>query len=78
MKRADLSDAVVVRAALDAHASIGGTTLERLIADTDAPEKVALAAIERAARRGFVQWGVSVGTAWPTAAGLALLTAGGA
>ena len=78
MKRSDISDAQVVAmaAAFHAyHADRGVLVTDRLCALTGAPEKVAYAALERAYSRGLIECGVSIRTAWPTAKGLALLTA---
>lgn len=40
---------------------------------TEQHPKVALRALERADKRGLIEWGVSLRTAWPTPAGQALL-----
>jgi len=46
---------------------------EALAAETGQPEKVCFRAMERADRRGFLEYGVSLRTAWLTEKGKALL-----
>ena len=46
---------------------------EALAAETGQPEKVCFRAMERADRRGLLDYGVSLRTAWLTEAGKALL-----
>lgn len=72
MKRSDITDHDVVAAC--AAQTLGAMSLHLLIAHTGAPAKVALAAMDRAASRGLIDYGVSLRTAWPTPAGQALLT----
>ncbi|MBM4489696.1 hypothetical protein GS471_17000 [Rhodococcus hoagii] len=64
MKRSDISDSDVVRACRDARAA-GGSSLGLLVARTNAPRKVALAAMERALDRDLIDYGVSIAYAWP-------------
>lgn len=73
MSTKDVSDAEVVRAAVKAR-SVGSTTLNELTAITGQPRKVCFRAIERAVERGFVEFGVSVETAWPTEKGISIST----
>ncbi|WP_433703635.1 hypothetical protein [Prescottella equi] len=64
MKRSDISDSDVVQACGDARAA-GGSSLGLLIARTNAPRKVAIAAMERALDRDLIEYGVSIAYAWP-------------
>ncbi|OQQ28715.1 hypothetical protein A4U94_01335 [Prescottella equi] len=64
MKRSDISDSDVVRACRDARAA-GGSSLGLLIERTNAPRKVALAAMDRALDRDLIDYGVSIAYAWP-------------
>jgi len=78
MKRSDIRDVTVVRACWDPHdaRTLGlSSSLRRLMEATGAPEKVCLAAMERATRRGYIEWGVSLRFAWRTGTGTALLYA---
>lgn len=45
---------------------------DRLCAVLGCPEKVAYSAMERAADRGLIEYGVSLRTGWPTEKGIAL------
>ena len=47
--------------------------MARLMTATGAPEKVCQGAMERADRRGLIDWGTTIYYAWPTDAGLALM-----
>lgn len=74
----DITDEQVVRAAAafrDDHGPVGVRvrTVDGLMSATGAPYKVALRAIERACRRGLVDWGVCPDVAWPTPAGDAMM-----
>lgn len=72
----DITDEQVVRAAAafrDDRGPAGVRTIDGLMAATGAPYKVALRAIERACRRGLVDWGVCPDVAWPTPAGDAIV-----
>lgn len=71
MKRGDVTDEDVVRACRDGHPE----SIWRLMTETGAPYKVAEAAMERACRRGLIDYGVSLRTAWAEPKGLALLDA---
>lgn len=70
MSRKDVTDHEVVRACRDRAA----TFADDLLAErTGQPRKVCERALERANARGLIDYGVSLRTAWPTLAGLALL-----
>ena len=71
MSTKDVADGAVVRAALTTKRT-GETTLLELMLATGQPRKVCLRAIERAVRRGFVDYGVSLETAFATKKGEAL------
>lgn len=73
-KRSEITDAIVVVACWSSHNSRGdlGNSLDVLRGMTGAGQKVAFAAMERAAERGLVEYGVSLRTAWPTEKGFAL------
>jgi hypothetical protein len=78
VKTADISDKEVVAACKDYHAALrdgvyGDMGLNLLMERTGAPVKVAYSAMLRAYRRGLINFGVSLRTAWPEEAGLALL-----
>lgn len=75
MKRADITDEQVVAAAVESRRSPfdGRFTLACLVESTGAPDKVAYAAMERALHRGYIEFGVSLRTAWAAPQGLALL-----
>lgn len=65
---------MVVRACADQHDGVSATSaLATLMQQTGAPEKVVLAAMERAYGRGLIECGVSLGTAWPTSSGREML-----
>lgn len=72
-KRSDISDIEVVLACKRAHEMYGPFASELLMEKFQAPEKVVMSAMERADDRGYIEWGVSLRSAWPTAKGLALL-----
>ena len=64
-KRSDITDEQVIRACVGAHANpFGGRSLDILMETTGAPEKVCWAAMERAADRRLIDYGVSLATAW--------------
>jgi hypothetical protein len=77
VSRKDVSDAVVVQACKDFHAGPRGVirpaSAQLVMQRTGQPWKVVLAAMERACNRGLIEYGVSLGTAWPTEKGLELL-----
>lgn len=77
MKRSDITDVQVVQACIDFHAGTdrisGGLLMER----TRAPRSVVLAAMDRAEKRGLIEYGVSLWSAWPTDEGWALFTGEG-
>lgn len=76
MKRSDISDAQVVEACrLYRVLSLSLRADTMLQAMTGAPIKVCWAAMERAYDRGYIEWGVSVCSCYPTPKGLALLAA---
>lgn len=60
MKRADITRDQVLAAARS-----NERTLDALVTATGAPEKVALAAIEREVDQGVLDYGVSLATAFP-------------
>ncbi len=75
-KTADITDAMVVTAYNDAN-RLGGAernvfAYDILCGVLGCPEKVAYAAMERAADRGFIEYGVSLRTGWITPKGEAL------
>jgi len=72
-KRSDISDIEVVLACKRAHETHGPFASELLMEKFQAPEKVVMSAMGRAVDRGYIEWGVSLRSAWPTAKGLALL-----
>ncbi len=69
MKRSDISDERVVSACVVSRGFRLRPSLEVLVDMTGAPVKVALRAMERAASRGLIDWGVSIRWAWPTPEG---------
>jgi hypothetical protein len=78
VSRRDVSDQTVVLAAKHWGAVAARMDLvpfvdEFLVGYTNQPLKVCQRAIERAVTRGFVDYGVSSRTCWPTAKGLALV-----
>lgn len=81
MSRKDVSDVDVVVACRDAkHSRAQGVVdgscgwADELLAErTGQPRKVCERAMERAVRRGLIEYGVSLRTAWPTPKGMALL-----
>lgn len=78
MKRSDISDVEVVRACWDpeSYRPFGSPSSLRCLVDaTGAPEKVCWAAMERALKRGYIDYGVSLRSAWRTGTGTALLYA---
>lgn len=75
MRTSDISDATVCAAFADAGMlGIGKGADEMLRLVTGAHPKVCLRAMERAARRGLVEYGVSLRTGWLTEAGKRLLS----
>lgn len=75
----DITDLDVCRAVADFRAGglEGRWPYELLAQWTGQPEKVCYRAMERAERRGLLEYGVSLRTAWLTDAGRALLDGGG-
>ena len=73
MKTSDITDAQVCRAYAEWQDSRDLFADQVLMLMTNAPEKVALRATERAARRGLVEYGVSLRTGWLTDKGRELL-----
>lgn len=76
MKRSDISDHLVC--CVHAYWQTpplpkAATTTEMLVRITGAPERVCMAAQERALDRGLLDYGVSLRTGWPTDAGKALI-----
>ena len=75
MATKDITDAQVVQAVIDAR--VGGLKqwpYDLLMERTGQPFKVCYAAMERACDRDYIEYGVSLRTAWPTPKGEALLT----
>lgn len=74
MKVADVTDEMVAAACVISHRQPGlaPISLEVLTYFTSAPDKVASRAMERAARRGLIDFGVSLRTAWATPEGAKL------
>jgi len=70
MATKDITDAQVVRAV--AKSKDGSCPLAILEAETSQPEKVCFRAMERAHRRGYLDYGVSLRTAWLTESGAEL------
>lgn len=73
MSRKDVTDIAVVLACRDALNTSEVFADELLAHRTGQPRKVCERAMERACDRGLVEYGVSLRTAWPTPAGLALV-----
>jgi len=74
MKTNDISDIQVIEACKKYHENGQGPfALEILINETEAPEKVALRAMERSNNRGLIDYGVSLRSAWPTEKGIKLI-----
>jgi hypothetical protein len=70
----DITDEQVVAAcAAWRREPFGPRSFDRLVEATGAPDKVCLRAMERADRRGLIEWGVSIACAWPTPEGERLL-----
>jgi len=67
MKMKDISTLIVLEAA--EHANSDMMTWEYIQQKIDAPEKVIYAAMEREDERGYLEWGVSLRTAWLTEKG---------
>lgn len=66
MKRSDISTLTVLSAALNAHRikGSGKMTWEYILEETGAPLKIIYAAMDREDRAGYLEWGVSLRTAW--------------
>lgn len=73
MKTADITDTQVCQAFAQWRESRDLFADQVLMLLTNAPEKVAMRAMERAARRGLVEYGVSLRTGWLTEKGKGLL-----
>jgi hypothetical protein len=69
VKTSDITDQQVLSACIVSRGFRMRSSFEVLLDITDAPEKVALRAMQRASRRGLIDWGVSVRYAWPTPEG---------
>lgn len=74
MATKDISDVDVVHAVRWA-TQAGRPAPEMLAECTGQPPKVCWRALERADRRGLIEWGVSLNRPWLTAAGAALVRA---
>jgi ribosomal protein S9 len=70
----DITDEQVVRACIHGPDVF---SLDVLVEATGAPLKVCEGAMRRAIRRGLIDYGVSMRSAWAEPAGLALLSASG-
>lgn len=70
----DITDAQVVAACVKAKET-GDFPLSELMDATGMHTKVCYSAMQRAARRGLIDYGVSLRTGWATPEGLALLEA---
>lgn len=76
-KMSDITDLMVVKAVAAWLADRDGPfPYEQLSAETGAPEKVCYRACERADGRGYLDYGVSLRTAWLTDKGKELLARG--
>lgn len=73
MARKDISDIQVLRAYQKHKEGDSRFPYEILSEETGQPEKVCYAAMERAAGRGFLDYGVSLRSGWITEKGLELL-----
>lgn len=74
MKRSDITDLMVCKAAaVYSEARDIRFITDILVMETGAPLKVVYAAVERTFGRGYLDYGVSLRTAWLTDKGLALL-----
>lgn len=65
----DINDAQVCQACAAFHAGDTRNSLSILMAMSGQPPKVCLRAMERAERRGLIEYGVSLQTAWPSKTG---------
>lgn len=72
MARKDVTDRMVVDAYVWRQ-EFASTPLAVLMEITGEPEKVCWRAMERAAERGYVEYGVSLNCGWATKKGLALV-----
>lgn len=66
MKRSDISTLTVLSAALTAHSTNQAMTWEYILWATDYPLKIIYAAIEREVNAGYLDYGVSMRTAFLT------------
>lgn len=74
MATKDITDAQVVKACVDSHAApMEAGALDLLEVRSGQSVNVCVRAMERAARRGFIDYGVSLRTAWAEPKGKALL-----
>jgi hypothetical protein len=73
MATKDIPDVEVVKACRDWRASLNYDALSLLMDRTGQSEKACLRALERGVSRGLADYGVSLRTAWPTPAGIAIL-----
>jgi hypothetical protein len=80
MKRRDITDQMVCQAVADWRSEdiwnryhLGGFIEGLLMERTGAPLKVVMSAMERTDRRGYIDYGVSLRTAWLTDTGEQLL-----
>lgn len=75
MKRKDMPDEMVVRAAMHPR-DHGQDVADLLVEWTGRPWKVAFRAVERAWENGYVDWGANPRFAWPTPTGRGLVEDG--
>ena len=73
MKTSDITDKMVVEAAIEFQKDRSDFITDILQKKTGAPIKIVIAAMERADHRGLIDYGVSLRTAWPTDKGLSIL-----
>jgi hypothetical protein len=73
MRRRDITTKIVLEAAVRASLERRMMTWEYIHEATGAPEKVIYAAMQREDDRGYLDWGVSLRTAWITKEGKAKL-----
>ena len=73
MATKDISDREVLQAVVDADARKKIWPYDLLAERTGQPVKICYKCLERADDRGYLEWGVSLRTAWPTPKGEELL-----
>ncbi len=73
MKRSDITTQMVLEASIQYQREHKKFISEILMERTGAPEKVVYAAMDRDDRNGYLDFGVSLRTAWPTEKGMEYL-----